>query len=118
MHIAIIGSRDYPNLQEVVDFVNSLPLDVVIVTGCARGVDATAYYTAELRVKAGGQKPIKLKADWSKYGKSAGHIRNAEIENISDQVVAFWDLKSPGTRDCIELFRKNKKPVEIRFPNT
>lgn len=113
MNLAIVGSRDYPNLNEVVEYVNSLPLDTVIVTGGARGVDDAAQFAAEAR----GMKVIVFKADWEKYGKAAGPIRNLEIEKNSNAVTAFWDLKSRGTLDCISNFRKSGKTVEIKVPN-
>jgi len=37
MKIGVVGSRDYPDLEEVWNFVIALPDDTVIVSGGARG---------------------------------------------------------------------------------
>ena len=47
------------------------------------------------------------------YGRSAGFKRNALIVAESDEVVAFWDMKSKGTKSTIDLATKAGKPVRI-----
>ena len=37
-----------------------------------------------------------------KYGKRAGILRNRDIVDAADIVVAFWDGKSPGTKNSRE----------------
>lgn len=50
---------------------------------------------------------LKLKtipADWNKYGKIAGHIRNGEMARYvgyDNYLIAVWDCKSHGTHDMI-----------------
>ena len=39
---------------------------------------------------------------WDKYGKSAGHRRNAIMADNADILLAFWDHKSKGTRGMID----------------
>ncbi len=51
--------------------------------------------------------------DWDKYGKSAGMIRNTDIVNESELIVAFWDGISSGTLDSINKAKKNNKKVLI-----
>jgi hypothetical protein len=46
--------------------------------------------------------------DWDKHGKAAGFIRNQEIVDNCDFVVAFWDGASRGTKDTIDRARKAK----------
>lgn len=53
------------------------------------------------------------KADWGKYGKAAGPIRNQEIVNVSDIVIAFWNKKSRGTKDTIDKALRGNKPVLV-----
>ena len=107
--IAIVGSRDYQHLDRVRAYVESLPPDTVIVSGGARGVDREAEVTA----KRCGLKVIVFYANWDKYGKSAGMKRNQLIVNESDQVVAFWDGKSPGTKNTIDRAKRANKPIQI-----
>jgi hypothetical protein len=111
--IAIVGSRDFPNLELVRNFVEGLDDGTVIVTGGARGVDQVAEDAAlscAFTVQV-------IKPDWQRYGRGAGMIRNTQIEKVSDEVVAFWDGQSRGTEDTINKFRKAGKPVTIYGPD-
>lgn len=110
MKVAIVGSRDYPNLDAVKEYIDSLPLDTIIVSGGARGVDRTA----ENRAKERGMKTLVFKPDWSKGG-YAGIERNGDIVAACDVLVAFWDNKSPGTRNSINRARIVGKPVTIIY---
>lgn len=42
-------------------------------------------------------------ANWKELGKRAGHIRNAEMREACTHVLAFWELKSPGTKNMIDI---------------
>jgi hypothetical protein len=53
--------------------------------------------------------------DWKKYGKSAGYRRNKEMAEVADALVAFWDGKSKGTANMIDLMRKAGKPLKIVY---
>ncbi|MDR2818915.1 MAG: DUF2493 domain-containing protein [Desulfovibrio sp.] len=113
MSIAIIGSRtfdDYQTLESVV--LNTLKekdvklSDITIVSGGAKGADSLGRDFAQ---KYGTQYKEFL-PDWEKFGKSAGFIRNNDIVEHSDFVIAFWDGQSKGTRHSLELARKAGKP--------
>jgi NADPH-dependent 7-cyano-7-deazaguanine reductase QueF-like protein len=59
---------------------------------------------------------IELKvfpADWNKHGRAAGPIRNAQMGDYADQLVAVWDGKSKGTKNMIDYMNKLMKPVYI-----
>lgn len=46
-------------------------------------------------------------AQWSKYGRGAGMIRNREmVDNGLDIGLVFWDGKSPGTKQCMEYMKQ------------
>jgi len=49
-----------------------------------------------------GMEVIEILPDWDLHGKSAGMIRNAEIVKQADEVVAFWDGSSKGTKNTID----------------
>lgn len=97
MKIAIVGSRDFARLDLVTAYIEALPMDTVVVSGGARGVDSVAVEAAERR----GLVTVTYPADWDAYGKGAGFIRNQLIVDQADKVVAFWDGKSKGTRDTM-----------------
>ncbi len=112
LRIAIVGSRKFENLTQVIDYVNSLPDDVMIISGGAEGVDETAVMTARLR----GLDTKVFLPDWKTNGKAAGMMRNTDIVADCDQLVAFWDGESKGTKDSIDKATKAGKDVVIIRP--
>jgi YspA, cpYpsA-related SLOG family len=79
---------------------------------CPRGADAIAD---RIWTQAGG-KVDRWRANWTKYKKAAGHIRNkAMIDGGADFAIAFLrtDSSSPGTRSAIELLRAAHIPLQI-----
>lgn len=111
MKLAIVGSRDFYDYEllerAIIDF---LPLENIdtIISGGARGADRLA----ELFAKTHQIPTLIFHADWNTYGKRAGYIRNADIINNADLVIAFWNGTSKGTAHSINL-AKNKKPTRI-----
>lgn len=103
--VAIVGSRDYPHKQHVIDYVQSLPPETVIISGGARGVDTWAEQAAREQ----GMQTIIYPAEWDKYGKSAGFRRNADIVSEADKVVAFHHNASKGTAHTINLAIQENK---------
>lgn len=53
--------------------------------------------------------------DYATHGKAATHIRNRQIVDKSDKVIAFWDGGSKGTKSVIEYARKMKKDVRVIY---
>lgn len=112
-HIAIVGSRDYPRLDLVRLFVARLPGCCVVVSGGARGAEATAEEAA----REAGLETLVFAADWVGLGDSAGPIRNAEVVAHADRVVAFWDGASRGTTNTVLQATGRKLPIEIYGPD-
>lgn len=82
-----------------------------VVCGGAKGADT---WGKEWALAVGI--PVKMfEADWGKYGKAAGHVRNQEMANYADALIALWDGKSPGTKNMIELAKKKGLQVDIYF---
>ena len=52
-------------------------------------------------------------ADWERHGRAAGPIRNEEMAEVSDALIAFWDGKSRGTRSMIEIARRKGLQVAV-----
>jgi hypothetical protein len=98
MKIIITGGRDYADYIMVHDIIESLNPELIIQGGCPTGADRLAMDSAsELEIDC-----ITYEADWNKYGKSAGPIRNKLMcsENTSAIVIAFPGGK--GTENCIQ----------------
>jgi hypothetical protein len=111
--IAIVGSRDYPHLADVAAYVNTLPMNTVIVSGGAKGVDLAAENAA----KARRMKTVIFLPDWDTHGKAAGFIRNQDIVAACDRLVAFSHNGSRGTANSIRLARQAGKQVTVYDSN-
>lgn len=109
MKIAVVGSREYPKLEEVRQFVFEQPRTTVIVSGGALGVDKVAVESAR---DYGMPYEVHL-PDWNKHGRKAGIVRNRAIVDSSVEVVAFWDGKSKGTQFTIEYAKSQGKRVTV-----
>lgn len=110
--VAIVGSRDFPNLDQVQEYVRTLPAGTIVVSGGARGVDSTA----EDEARRCGLTVVSIRPDWERYGKRAGFLRNKDIVIFAEKVVAFWDGKSKGTAHSIELAKDYGTVVEVYGP--
>lgn len=111
--IIVAGTRDVTNKQGVfdaMDMVNGFYHgDIEIVSGLARGPDTFGKLWAEKNNK----KCHEFPASWDKYGKRAGYLRNEQMAEFSDVLVAFWDGKSKGTDHMINLAKKHGLKVVI-----
>ena len=106
MKVAVIGSRSLTvrNLEEY------LPQGVTeIVSGGAKGIDTCAREYAQRE----GLKLTEFLPDYQRYGHSAPLRRNLEIIRYADEVIAFWDGQSHGTRFVIVECRKQGKKVTV-----
>lgn len=115
--IAIIGSRSFNEYNKVKEVLNIAikklkDKDIMIVSGGAKGADTLGEQYAD----DNNYKKNIIKPNWIKYGKIAGMIRNTEIIENSDLVIAFWDGKSPGTKDSISKAKNfNKKLIVVNI---
>lgn len=114
MKVIIAGGRnfnDYEKLCQFCDNALSKQTEIEIVSGTANGAD-------KLGEKYANDKgyPIKqFPADWDKYGKSAGYIRNAQMAEYADALIAFWDGKSRGTKHMIDLAKRANLKVKVSY---
>ena len=69
------------------------------VSGTARGADKFGEEWAEEH----GVPIVPLAAEWEKHGRRAGPLRNQEMVNSAEGLVAIWDGHSPGTRSVIDF---------------
>lgn len=113
--LIIAGGRDFHDYNRLaVVFQNGLigPLKqyrVSVVSGMARGADILGRdYAAAI-----GCPVYEFPADWDTHGKRAGFLRNQEMADFADGLLAFWDGKSRGTADMIGRMRRLGKPVKI-----
>ena len=112
MRLAIIGSRDFDDYIMLEVYANMLWKDTqIVVSGGAKGADSLAKkYAEEEKLEY-----IEFLSDWDGLGKRASFIRNQQIVDDCDMVLAFWDGKSKGTEHTISLAKRAKKPTFIVY---
>jgi hypothetical protein len=88
--------------------------DIEIVSGTANSADKLGErYANENKYHI-----TRFPADWDKYGKSAGYIRNEEMAKYAEVLIVFGDCKSKGTKHMIDIARRyNLKINVITFDN-
>jgi hypothetical protein len=83
------------------------PEEVEVITGGARGADASgARWAAAYRHKS-----TVMQAEWDKYGKRAGYIRNVAMADYGPKAaIIFWDGESKGTKMMVDILAKRNIP--------
>ena len=120
LYLLVVGSRsitDYAFIKEKLNEIRAEKFpdyNIIIVSGGAIGVDSMA----EMWAKDYGFDTVIMKAEWNKYGKSAGYIRNEEMNKFiatkpHRYVVALWDGKSRGTAHNFDLAKKYNNDIEV-----
>lgn len=105
MKIIIAGSRTVDPEKWVEDIKFFISEDFELVTGCARGADQIAYMITK--------NPTEFPADWDRFGKRAGYIRNYNMAQYADVLIAVWDGHSKGTRNMIDIMLDMGKEVHV-----
>lgn len=82
----------------------------MVISGGARGVDTIAKNYAQTHEDITYKEFLP---EWKKYGKRAGILRNRDIVDAADIVVAFWDGKSAGTNNSIQRAKRTKKDCRV-----
>lgn len=113
--LIVAGSRgfnDYELLCRVLVAMGDVEFadhNVSIVSGMARGADQLAVRFAvshDIQL-------YKFPANWEGLGKRAGFIRNTQMGNFADGLLAFWDGQSNGTKHMVDYMHQLKKPVHL-----
>ncbi|MBR5027780.1 MAG: DUF2493 domain-containing protein, partial [Bacteroidales bacterium] len=81
----------------------------VIVSGGAKGIDSFAkQYALERNIPY-----MEFPPDYAKYGRVAPLVRNQEIVDYCDKVIAFPSKESRGTYDTIKKAKARNKVLKI-----
>jgi len=119
--VIVAGGRDFADYDLVQYKLDTLLVDrlsvlttagdiaVQVVSGTARGADKLGEHYARMNKLHVAQFP----ANWDLYGKSAGYRRNEEMAEYADALVAFWDGKSRGTMQMINLAKSAGLQVRV-----
>lgn len=110
--VLVCGGRDFKDTDALIDYLDAehhtAPIGVVIHGG-AKGADHLAGFWAFKR----GVGQIVYPANWTKYGKSAGPIRNAFMlaDARPDVVIAF-----PGGDGTADMVERAKRAGVMAYP--
>lgn len=108
MRVAVIGSRGFDNYELVSKTLSNIDI-TLLISGGAKGADSLGErYANENNIET-----LIFKPDWEKYGKAAGMIRNTDIVDNAEFIVAFWDEISKGTKDSITKSEKLGKKILV-----
>lgn len=115
--VIIAGTRyfnDYSLLKETSDRLLADKIiagySIVIVSGGCAGADLLG----ERYAKENGYSIDRYPAEWQKYGRKAGIMRNAVMADNADALIAYWDGISRGTKNMIDEARKKGLAVRVK----
>ncbi len=112
LRLLICGDREWRNKELIKREILRL-MPILIIEGEARGADTLAREVAEEL----GIKVLPFLAEWNRYGRAAGFIRNTEMLHVGnpDAVLAFHNSleNSKGTKHMVKIAREAHIPVEV-----
>ena len=112
MRTIVAGSRTVTEYNLVASAIAEAPWSLsVIISGGAKGVDTLGEAYAHLK-----EIPLEIfNADWNRFGRAAGHMRNEEMAKNAQALIAVWDGESRCTANMIETAKKYKLKVYVRL---
>lgn len=112
--VLICGSRRYRYASVIAHVVKELPSGTVVIHGGAPGADSLA----DLYAHENGLAREAYPADWEKYGRGAGPVRNKQMldEGQPTEVIAFVadPTNSPGTANMVLQALARGLPVSVQ----
>lgn len=116
--VIIAGSRHFNDYYLLRDYADKLlehkkadGYNIIIVSGHCYGTDLLGERYAKERKYTCEIYP----AEWSRYGKRAGPLRNAQMAEAADALIAMWDGESRGTKSMIELAKEKGLAVRVKL---
>lgn len=110
--VIIAGGRtfnDYQLLKQSCDKLLVNKTNIEIVSGAARGADSLGEDYAIER----GFTIRRFPAQWDSLGCSAGYVRNKQMAEYADALIAFWDRESKGTKHMIDIMKGLGKDYRV-----
>lgn len=115
--VIIAGTRTFSNYPLLADYADKKLAavkerdSIEIVSGGASGADALGERYARER----GYSLKIFPAEWKQYGRKAGPIRNRQMAEYADALLAYWDGKSRGTAGMIELAKEYGLKIGVKL---
>lgn len=125
IRIIVAGSREFKDYnllsEKLMDYLEYMddkdvvdnPSKIKFISGTARGADTLGEQFAYNY----GYDVVRFPAKWDELGKRAGYVRNAEMAKYAVEkygvLFAFWDGKSKGTKNMIDLAKRYGLEVHV-----
>ncbi len=110
MKLIIAGSRTFTDYQRLCQVLAPDRHRITqVLTGGARGAEVLGYRWAWKHTIM----HQLFRADWERFGKSAGVRRNHQMAQAGDMLIAFWDGQSLGTAPMVQCMQQLGKPSVI-----
>lgn len=114
--LIIAGGRDFSdydllksNLDAILEKLSENNINLIIVCGMAKGADMCGWNWA----RDNNIPILEYPANWKLHGKAAGPIRNQEMAQVANGLIAFWNGTSRGTENMINTMKELRKDVCI-----
>jgi hypothetical protein len=104
MRILVCGGRDYDDEETMFRILSKLR-PCFLIEGGAIGADCLAYRWAKRNLDLGSDW-LRIEADWSAHGKSAGPMRN---QRMLDEGKPHLVLAFPGGKGTADMVRRAKR---------
>ena len=120
MKVVIAGSRGFHHniprhyewLEDMIkEYEDEHGKITLVISGRATGPDKLG----EMWAKRNNASIAAFPADWDRFGKGAGHIRNNEMGTLGDAAIIMWDGESRGTKHMISVMKQLNKPHIVRI---
>lgn len=127
--VIIAGGRDFKDYRRLKSYCKHVlqnQSNVEVVSGTADGADSLGEdFAIEFKlglksfpahwndIEGKPENQIGTRRDGKKYWKVAGHVRNTQMADYADALIAFWDGKSTGTKNMIDTAKKKGLKVLV-----
>lgn len=113
MKTIIAGMRDFHHYPTLLRAVKLCPWYIsTVVSGGATGVDKLGELFATDHDLPIQSFPV-TREQWNEFGKKAGPMRNRQMAENAEALLAIWDGKSRGTKNMIETAQAKGLHVHV-----
>lgn len=112
MILSVSGSRcwtDYALIKRILDFYREHHEVELVVHGGAEGADSLCQRYAD----ENGIPCQVVRPDYATHGRRAPLVRNGDIVESGEALIAFWDGESRGTMDAMHKALNLRRTVYL-----
>lgn len=119
MRTIIAGSREkyWPKDFDYIAAINdaaaaSMFMITEVVSGMANGIDLAGIEWA----KGVGMPWKEMPADWTRFKRRAGYLRNEDMAEYAEAAIVIWDGTSDGSKHMIQIARRKRLKTYVHIP--